>query len=137
MKIIYFIILILISSNSFSSELSTLDSPAELRWENRVILFGTSDSAAALAELKSRTAEVDDRDIVWVIFEDDEPLTNFVGTLSNSFLSNVQEEYSLDDQGGVLIGKDGGVKARFTELDLDRLFQTIDAMPMRQAEMKK
>lgn len=37
----------------------------------------------------------------------------------------------------VLIGKDGGVKRRWTgNLSIDELFQTIDAMPMRQYEIK-
>ncbi len=37
----------------------------------------------------------------------------------------------------VLIGKDSGVKRRWTgELHIEDLFQTIDAMPMRQFEMR-
>ena len=37
----------------------------------------------------------------------------------------------------VLIGKDGGVKRRWTgKMSIDELFQTIDAMPMRQYEMR-
>jgi hypothetical protein len=39
----------------------------------------------------------------------------------------------------VLIGKNGGIKARQSEkvFDLERLFTLIDSMPMRQAEMKQ
>jgi hypothetical protein len=37
----------------------------------------------------------------------------------------------------ILIGKDGGVKKRKTELmSTDGLFAIVDAMPMRQSEMK-
>jgi len=37
----------------------------------------------------------------------------------------------------ILIGKDGGIKRRWTGLlNVDDLFQTIDAMPMRQYEMR-
>jgi len=37
----------------------------------------------------------------------------------------------------VLIGKDGGLKRRWTgKLSIDKLFQTIDAMPMRQYEIR-
>jgi hypothetical protein len=37
----------------------------------------------------------------------------------------------------ILIGKDGGEKLRSTKpLTLDKLFDTIDAMPMRQQEMR-
>lgn len=38
----------------------------------------------------------------------------------------------------VLIGKDGGVKRRWTDqLSITDLFQTIDAMPMRRFEMRQ
>lgn len=38
----------------------------------------------------------------------------------------------------ILIGKDGGVKKRKTELmTTEELFGTIDAMPMRQSEMRR
>jgi hypothetical protein len=36
----------------------------------------------------------------------------------------------------VLIGKDGTEKLRKTEIDLDEIFEVIDAMPMRKREMK-
>jgi hypothetical protein len=38
----------------------------------------------------------------------------------------------------VLVGKDGGDKLRSTKpLSLQKLYSTIDAMPMRQSEMKR
>ena len=38
----------------------------------------------------------------------------------------------------ILIGKDGGKKIRSHEpVNLEKLYQIIDAMPMRQAEMKQ
>jgi putative N-acetylmannosamine-6-phosphate epimerase len=38
----------------------------------------------------------------------------------------------------ILIGKDGGVKKRKTELmTTEELFAIIDSMPMRQSEMRK
>ncbi len=38
----------------------------------------------------------------------------------------------------LLVGKDGGEKLRSDSIiNLEQLFQTIDAMPMRQSEMKK
>ena len=36
----------------------------------------------------------------------------------------------------LLIGKDGGVKLRGDELDVQRIFDLIDTMPMRIREMK-
>ena len=37
----------------------------------------------------------------------------------------------------VLIGKDGGVKLRSDDAGLDQIFDLIDSMPMRQAEMRE
>ena len=39
----------------------------------------------------------------------------------------------------LLIGKDGGMKTRQSgaNLDLERVFELIDSMPMRQAEMQR
>lgn len=36
----------------------------------------------------------------------------------------------------ILIGKDGGIKSRFDRVDLKAIFSDIDAMPMRQNEMR-
>ena len=38
----------------------------------------------------------------------------------------------------LLIGKDGGIKARYNNMpDLKEIFSLIDRMPMRRSEMKK
>lgn len=36
----------------------------------------------------------------------------------------------------MIIGRDGGVKARYESLDLDAVFAVIDTMPMRIQEMR-
>ena len=43
-----------------------------------------------------------------------------------------------DRFGAALVGKDGGVKMRSTRtIPTEELFRTIDAMPMRQQEMRR
>ena len=37
----------------------------------------------------------------------------------------------------VLVGKDGTEKLRKAKIDLDEIFEVIDAMPMRKREMKE
>ena len=54
---------------------------------------------------------------------------------------DVRRRLELQGRGAqlVLIGKDGGVKARQSEgvFDLARVFELIDSMPMRRAEMQR
>lgn len=46
-------------------------------------------------------------------------------------------EVSADDFAVVLVGKDGGEKRRdLAPVEADAIFETIDAMPMRQSEMR-
>jgi len=58
--------------------------------------------------------------------------------LIGEYAEKVVERSKCDEQTSfVLIGKDGGVKRRWTgKLSVDELFQAIDAMPMRQFEMR-
>jgi hypothetical protein len=55
--------------------------------------------------------------------------------------SDVGRRLGLHGRGAqlVLIGKDGGIKARHSEdvFDLERIFTLIDSMPMRRAEMRQ
>ena len=41
-----------------------------------------------------------------------------------------------EEPAAVLVGKDGGEKDRRRELDLERIFGMVDAMPMRRREME-
>ncbi|TEW46735.1 DUF4174 domain-containing protein [Psychromonas sp. RZ5] len=63
------------------------------------------------------------------------PIDTDSGSLSKSFMENIQQEYRLKKNTVTLIGKDGGIKSQKKSVDLQILFSTIDAMPMRQQEM--
>ncbi|MEM0912037.1 MAG: DUF4174 domain-containing protein [Pseudomonadota bacterium] len=43
----------------------------------------------------------------------------------------------MDKHNGLLIGLDGGTKMRFESLNLPHIFETIDVMPMRKAELRQ
>ena len=66
--------------------------------------------------------------------------TNYPGKVDPRLGSWIREKYFTPppaETAFVLIGKDGGVKSRGETLDLDSMFDLIDSMPMRRAEMNQ
>ena len=106
-------------------------------WEERVLLVCASTSRQAdFVEQKARLLKVEDglreRDTRTM-----DVLYDQLGQADKRFL---RDELGIPaaDFTVVLIGKDGGVKLRQgTPLTTQLLFSTIDAMPMRQREMRK
>ena len=118
--------------------LTTLES---LRWANRIFLvYGSApETDHAVEQLESFAAEIDDRQIAWFVLGDGLLRTNFEGPMDAAFEEYLESRYFIPEPNGpvvVLIGKDGEVKSRLPDLDLDRLFAQIDSMPMRQQEMR-
>ncbi|MEJ2534280.1 MAG: DUF4174 domain-containing protein [Gammaproteobacteria bacterium] len=124
--------------------LSDLES---LRWTNRIVLVLASgaDAAHAKANLEAAAAGVTERDLLWFVIGEGAIATNFPGALDSDFGRRARQRYfgaaSPDDPPGgpgvVLVGKDGGVKSRSRDLDLEDLFDQIDRMPMRQRELRE
>lgn len=115
-----------------------LESINELEWNSRVILVRTtSEPAGILNDLKFFEQEIQDRHIDWFIFFDSKIKTNYQGDLHEKLYSNTANQYFVDIKTNVvLIGKDGTIKQRREQLDLQSIFELIDMMPMRQLEMK-
>jgi len=114
----------------------------ELRWSHRVILvFAPGPQASrAAANLADFAAGIEDRDIVWFVLDGDTLRSNYPGTLGDTLPEQLVERYFSPLPAGtsvVLIGKDGGVKSRSTDLDLEATFGLIDRMPMRRREMQR
>ena len=115
------------------------------QWKNRLLLlFASSEEDQAYLTLKKeidrQAMEVKDRDLlVFYVLERDE------SQLDQERLNPDQALYlkkRLSVPSGrvtiVLIGKDGYEKLRQeSPVDLKEIFAIIDAMPMRQQEMKK
>ncbi|MFK7845647.1 MAG: DUF4174 domain-containing protein [Rhodothermales bacterium] len=115
--------------------LSDLDS---LEWKNRVVIVNeTNNQDESRRLLAEQVAEIDDRDIIWFIIKEDLALTNYSGRLSREFVSNMRERLGPMQGKVILIGKDGGIKSQSDYLDIEAIFSEIDAMPMRQFEMRK
>ena len=112
----------------------------DLRWQARPLLIVAEDAAdgriaAQLAALPD--AGLLDRQIVVVIATPDGVLR--AGRPASDDYAELRGRYGIEGRFGVvLIGKDGGVKRRSAEpVSAASLFAQIDAMPMRQREMRE
>ena len=124
-----------------SSDERKLEHISQLVWENRVILIYPGDEVNLKkinyeALFKKFNDEIKERDILWFIIKGKEVLTNYPNTLSNDFIVNTKSKFQIEKYKILLIGKDGGVKAKGKDLNLDMLFEEVDGMPMRQQEIK-
>lgn len=113
------------------------------RWKYRPLLVFTnsSDSAALAQQRRIVTASrigLTERNVVvvWVIGND---VSSELGSRPELGASALRARFGVATASfrAVLVGKDGGAKlSQPTPLDARRLFATIDAMPMRQDEMR-
>ncbi|MEM9921406.1 MAG: DUF4174 domain-containing protein [Bacteroidota bacterium] len=115
------------------------------QWQNRIVLLAAEDEQsmifqkqrAAILEEKQGFAE---RDLI-VFFVGKEVVRQLIEHKSLAVdPSKLRKAYRLPSTGFefVLIGKDGGVKLRSQKLvSNEKLFATIDAMPMRRQEMRR
>ena len=124
------------------AETSGLKSLEPLRWDRRVVLlFAVNGEAApAISSLRDADSSLQDRDMSWFVVEDgtvvasnhDRPLDPVLGRALTERYAPAPAPLEV-----LLIGKDGGVKARGPRLELDALLGQVDAMPMRQREMRE
>jgi hypothetical protein len=116
----------------------------QYQWKNGLILlFGPASESSVeeqIAELEKDPSEIRDRDLL--IFHIDGDEVNFIGNSPNTSLSAewLRNRYNIGEQEFryILIGKDGRVKLNKKEfVPNENLYSIIDAMPMRQREMRK
>ncbi|MEL6717830.1 MAG: DUF4174 domain-containing protein [Bacteroidota bacterium] len=114
------------------------------QWKDRIILIFSESPEdrlmiQQLAQLEEDSEGLKDRDLViYKIYKESgiDPAGKLLNPAMVEQLRSVYE-VSGDSFSVVLIGKDGGKKLRKTNILLSQeiLYQTIDAMPMRRAEM--
>ena len=132
------LLFLLFSLCAQSSERPMLTDLSSLQWQNRIIVVNdVADVDPVLSLLKDNASGFTDRDLIWLVFVNDETLTNYPGTLAPQLKANTRKTYRIAPGEVILIGKDGGVKNRLDQLDLETLFSDIDAMPMRRREMRE
>lgn len=119
------------------NESDGLKSLVPLRWQHRLLLLVDPPSAReSINHLEEHARRLAERDLLWFVVDGQSLHTNYPGRLDESFPVQLRETHG---NGGpiLLIGKDGGVKLRAEQLDLDAIFARIDSMPMRQREMRR
>src|SRR6056297_503527 len=139
-------VILLITSFSF---MNTYGQDLEKhKWTNRVLIVKTVDAESnkyqeQIKEFTNSPEELIDRKLIlYKIVNNDFTLTNYKNSAFNSSgkISGKLAENILDAKENfevILIGLDGGIKMQQTKiLTKEHLFNTIDAMPMRQNEMK-
>lgn len=115
------------------------------RWQHRpLVLVAPASSNPALQDAIARVRDAErafaDRDMVLYVLTA-ENATRAGGTLEaeqRQALAAALDVTPRETTGMILVGKDGGVKLRASlETPLERVFQRIDGMPMRQREMRE
>ena len=118
---------------------------ADYQWQNRVLLvFAPVAEHGALAEqsanLSGMEADLRARDlVVWQLVDQEPAVVN--GAASPDLTSQLfYDHFSIEDGEFtvILLGKDGTEKLKQTQpVTANGLFSLIDAMPMRQREMRQ
>lgn len=116
------------ASNNSSVSFQTL---SEMKWQYRILLIEESEDYQQV--LSDASDDIKDRHLVWFLVTPEQIMSNLSGPIPTRLQQDIRKR-SADNE-VILIGKDGGVKLREEQLNLPYVFSTIDAMPMRQAEM--
>ena len=115
------------------------------QWQNRPLLVfaPAGDDPALERQLKiaaEHRAGWRERDMVTIVVAGDRPVT-VDGTRAKDLANEkLRQRYRVtgDNFAAILVGKDGTEKLRHDEaISAAKLFQTIDAMPMRRREMRE
>ena len=110
----------------------------QLQWKKRVILLHVDEQK--LNETKRNLEEhnegIVDRDIAWFVVAGGKIHTNHPGAIAPALRGDILSYFS-GDYSVVLLGKDGGVKQRLDSLEILKIFDVIDSMPMRIREMRR
>ena len=121
---------------------------ANYKWKNRILIIfsDTKDNSLFQKQMQLFLEDkegLEERDlIVFQVFEEIGIMPS-KKTISNSDTEELKKQFDFsfaENKFAVfLVGKDGGTKLKVENkiLTLEKLFGTIDAMPMRQREMER
>ena len=137
-----FMLCIMVSSNHINAAEEKLAGLDSLRWNYRVVLVFAREPLAsnALSNLSEVAAEIEERDIIWFLLGNNALQTNYDGPLDEKLREIMLETYFTPKPSAtavLLIGKDGQVKSRSSDLDPEAIFGLIDQMPMRKQEIRR
>jgi len=144
MKILLFFLLFTISSMANMAFTQNIDIPGPYHWQNRIVLiFAAEDDPMLEKQLElfeKNQGGMDERDLVVFRILRDQVIQTIGDKYDKKSAEKLRNQYSVaeGDFSVILIGKDGSKKLQQQEvLGVDKLFATIDAMPMRRREMRK
>lgn len=110
----------------------------DLQWQHRILVVNEPREADALLDLLSANeAAFEDRQLIWFVLQGKTVKTNYVETIDDELVQNIRRQLAIGLKEVLLIGLDGGVKARENHVDLEALYAMIDAMPMRRAQQRE
>lgn len=113
------------------------------QWKNRLLVVSaasenTSEYQQQMQLFSGQTAEFADRDLLVIeLFSNGTSRING-NTIEPEDVSQIKQQFNIGNEFSViLVGKDGTAKRReTTPVKPTAIFQQIDAMPMRQQEMR-
>lgn len=126
--------IILLLSTIFVTQPKT---PEDLRWKNRILVISNVQSEGKWFS-KANIDLLETRKLLVFFFQNGQLVnSNFPDSIdSEKFLKKLHNQKTVENW--VLIGLDGGIKVGGKETpNLEIILQTIDAMPMRQSEIKR
>lgn len=116
----------------------SLKTPKDFIWKNRILIIQSIDSTPSWFN-DNLKQELEDRKLLVLKFNGDrlERANSDEEIDTRKFLEKLKKSDLRTDQ-WVLIGLDGGLKnAGFNKPSPAEIFRIIDAMPMRQSEIRK
>ena len=144
MKILLFFLLFTISSMANMAFSQNINIPGSYHWQNRIVLiFAAGDDPMLEKQLElfeENQGGMDERDLVVFRILHDQVIQTIGDKYDEKSARKLRGQYNVaeGDFSVILIGKDGSKKLQQQEvLGVDKLFATIDAMPMRRREMRK
>ena len=144
-KIITFIVATVVAWSIISGPEGWSMDLNQYKWKKRLLLiFAPDDGHSLLRNLESDIAaqpdEVSERDLIVFKIVENGPSFMADTRLDPQTAANIRAEFKASDERFtcILVGKDGGVKLRRNDqVRLREIFDLIDAMPMRQQEMRQ
>jgi len=131
--VVWSILLIVVFSHS-----SKAQSISTLKWKKRIIILMDSEGNHSIRNEQLRKfndlgEEIRERDLILLCYDGNSLLDQNLRPIPYELSNNID----VDFQGVLLIGKDGGIKLKKSFLVKPKtIFETIDSMPMRKAEMR-
>lgn len=120
----------------------TWDKPKKLedfRWESRIFLYFPKEKVGPQFVSDSLKESLEERRIVYFIFNNP-LLSNAEVDFSENYQEQLKTKYQISTEKSkwILIGLDGMAKlSQEGDMDWNLIFKTIDAMPMRQSEIRR